>query len=200
VNREPRDNQQVMIIVYGADWCEDTRRSLRHLRRLGVSYTYRNIDEDRDALDKAKSLNSGRRRTPTIDLGLGGSALVEPDNDTLTGALIEIDMLSADAVLERQQVQNVGDLDRVLRTAAGAALMVASRATPRAVRWPLRVVGGALALSGISGWCPAYYAAGTSSIDGPGDRPDEAHRSTWLAARVPGAPRQRGDAATAEGA
>ena len=27
-----------MIIVYGADWCEDTRRSLRHLRRLGVPH------------------------------------------------------------------------------------------------------------------------------------------------------------------
>ena len=25
-----------MIIVYGADWCEDTQRSMRHLRRLAV--------------------------------------------------------------------------------------------------------------------------------------------------------------------
>ncbi len=35
-----------MITVYGADWCEDTRRSLRHLRRLGVAHRYVNIDED----------------------------------------------------------------------------------------------------------------------------------------------------------
>ena len=41
-----------MIIVYGADWCEDTRRSLRHLRRLGVAHRYLNVDEDLDALEQ----------------------------------------------------------------------------------------------------------------------------------------------------
>jgi glutaredoxin len=35
-----------MITVYGTDWCEDTRRSLRHLRRLGVPHRYRNVDDD----------------------------------------------------------------------------------------------------------------------------------------------------------
>ena len=45
-----------MITVYGADWCEDTQRSLRHLRRLSVPHQYINIDEDLDALDRAKSL------------------------------------------------------------------------------------------------------------------------------------------------
>ena len=58
-----------MITVYGAEWCEDTRRSLRHLRRLGVAHLFRNVDEDRDALERATSLTGGIRRTPTIDLG-----------------------------------------------------------------------------------------------------------------------------------
>ena len=187
-----------MIIVYGADWCEDTRRSLRHLRRLGVPHTYVNIDEDLDALDRAKSLNGGRRRTPTIDLGLDGAVLVEPDNDTLTGALVEIDMLSEDAVTERLTVQNVGDLDRALRAAAGAGVYLAARAAPRSLRWPLRVAGAALVLSGLSGWCPVYFAAGTTSLDGPGDRPDEATRTAWLAARRPGL--SAGDAANTGGA
>jgi glutaredoxin len=62
-----------MITVYGADWCEDTRRSRRHLRRLGVPHLYLNIDEDLDALDRAKALNLGQRRTPVIDLGFGGA-------------------------------------------------------------------------------------------------------------------------------
>ena len=114
-----------MIIVYGADWCEDTRRSRRHLRRLGVAHRYINIDEDLDALARAKALNDGRRRTPTIDLGLGGSALVEPDNDTLTGALVEMDMLTEEDAHERLGVQNVGDFERVLRTGAGVALAFA---------------------------------------------------------------------------
>ena len=39
-------------------------------------------------------------------------------------------------------------------------------------------------LTGVSGWCPAYHAAGLTSLEGPGDRPDEAHRSTWLAPSV----------------
>ena len=70
----------MMITVYGADWCEDTRRSLRHLRRLGVPHRFQNVDEDLDALHRATSLNGGVRRTPTIDLGLGGGPLVEPNN------------------------------------------------------------------------------------------------------------------------
>jgi glutaredoxin-related protein len=109
-----------MIIVYGADWCEDTRRSLRHLRRLGVPHHYLNIDEDLEALHRAMALNGGIRRTPTIDVGLGGPPLVEPDNDSLTGALVEIEMLSQDDAYGRLEIQYVGDLERVLRGAAGA--------------------------------------------------------------------------------
>ncbi|HEU4694607.1 MAG TPA: glutaredoxin domain-containing protein, partial [Vicinamibacterales bacterium] len=104
-----------MITVYGADWCEDTQRSLRHLRRLGVAHAYINIDEDVDALNRAKALNDGERRTPTIDLGTGGSALVEPENDTLSEALMELQMLTREQVQERMAVQNVGDAERIVR-------------------------------------------------------------------------------------
>lgn len=172
-----------MITVYGADWCEDTRRSLRHLRRLGVPHRYLNVDEDLDALDRAKALNNGERRTPTIDLGVGGQALVEPDNDALTGALVELQMLTNDTARERLAVQNVGDVERVVRTGAGLALMVAAGGAPRAVRPWLRLAGAAVAVSGLSGWCPVYHYAGLTSLDGPADRPDEAVRKTWLAAR-----------------
>ena len=128
-----------MITVYGADWCEDTRRSLRHLRRLGVPHRYQNVDEDLDALHRATSLNGGVRRTPTIDLGLGGGALVEPNNDTLTGALVEVEMLSQDQAHERLGVQNVGDVERVGRTLVGLAMLAAGAAGPRAMRWPLAI-------------------------------------------------------------
>lgn len=170
-----------MIIVYGADWCEDTRRSLRHLRRLAVPHRYVNVDEDLEALGRAKELNDGRRRTPTIDLGVGGPALVEPDNDTLTGALVELDMLTRDDAEDRMGVQNVGDLERVLRTSAGLGLLLAGSAAPRLVRWPLRLAGTIVALTGVTGWCPAYQSAQVTSLDGPGDRPDEARRRVWIA-------------------
>ena len=173
-----------MIIVYGADWCDDTRRSLRHLRRLGVPHKYVNIDEDLDALDRAKALSGGGRRTPIIDLDLGGAPLVEPDNDSLTGALVEWDMLSNEVAKERLAVQNVGDFERVLRTTAGAALLAASRVGPRGTRWLLGAASAVIGLSGVTGWCPMYHAAGVTSIDGPGDRPDESTRDGWLVPRT----------------
>jgi mycoredoxin len=172
-----------MIIVYGADWCEDTRRALRHLRRLGVAHRFLNVDEDLEALHRATALNGGQRRTPTVDLGVGGLPLIEPANDTLTEALVELDMLTDDDVRERLEVQNVGDLERIVRTGAGAAIVLAGSVAPKGMRWPLRVLGGVLALSGLAGWCPGYHRAGVTSLDGPGDRPDEAVRGAWLEAR-----------------
>jgi mycoredoxin len=184
-----------VITVYGADWCEDTQRSLRQLRRLGVAHRYLNIDEDLDALDRAKALNAGVRRTPIIDLGSGGAPLVEPDNDALTGALVERAMLTDDEASERMAVQNVGDFERVLRTLSGAALLLAARMSP--ARWPLATAGTFLAASGLTGWCPIYHAGGVTSLDGPGDRPDEVTRTAWLAPRR-GAPRDLLPIASAE--
>ena len=172
------------ITVYGADWCEDTRRALRHLRRLAVPHRYLNIDEDLDALDCALALNDGRRRTPTIDLGLSGSPLIEPDNDTLTGALVELEMLTQDEAYERMAVQNVGDRERIIRGGAGLALIVAGATAPRRMRGILLLAGAGVALSGLAGWCPAYSYAGLTSLEGPGDRPGEALRKRWVAPRA----------------
>jgi mycoredoxin len=172
-----------MITVYGADWCEDTRRSLRHLRRLGVAHRYINIDEDIDALHRALALNSGVRRTPTIDLGAGGGALVEPENDTLTGALVELEMLMHEDAQDRLAVQNVGDAERAIRAGVGLAIMVIATGAPRVLKWPLRIGGAVTAITGLFGWCPLYHASGVTSLGGPGDHPDEAERTAWLAAR-----------------
>jgi hypothetical protein len=43
-----------------------------------------------------------------------------------------------------------------------------------------------LAVSGLTGWCPGYAYAGVTSLGGPGDRPDEAERTNWLAPRRAG--------------
>jgi glutaredoxin len=176
-----------MITVYGADWCEDTRRSQRLLRRLHVPYHYINIDEDLDALERAKALNHGERRTPTIDLGLGGAPLVEPDNETLAAALVERRMLTRDEAHERLGIQNVGDVERVARTTAGLAALAMAGTLPRGLRGPVRLLGIVAAVTGVTGWCPAYHGAGVTSLGGPGDRPEEAERREWLAPRGPGA-------------
>jgi glutaredoxin len=172
-----------MITIYGADWCEDTQRSRRHLRRLAIAHEYVNIDEDFAALERAKALNGGMRRTPTIDLGVGGPALVEPGNDTLSAALVELQMLTQEDLHERLAFQNVGDTERALRTGVGAALVLLGGTAPRALKWPVRLAGLALAASGLAGWCPIYHRAGVTSLDGPGDRPREANRQSWLAPR-----------------
>jgi glutaredoxin len=172
-----------MITIYGTDWCEDTRRARRHLRRLAVPHRYLNIDDDLDALDRAKTFDGGRRRTPMIDLGVGGTALIEPDNDTVTGALIELEMLTREQVHERMAVQNVGDVERVARAVSGVALLAAaSRVSSRPLRIPIRLMGAFAALTGATGWCPVYQRARVTSLDGPGDRPGEATRGVWLEA------------------
>jgi len=129
------------------------------------------------------ALNDGTRRTPTIDLGVGGSALVEPQNDTLSGALVELEMLTQEDVRERLAIQNVGDVERTLRASLGGALLLASTVAPRGTRWPLRLAGLIGVFTGVSGWCPAYHASGVSSLDGPGDHPEEAERTSWRAKR-----------------
>lgn len=165
------------ITVYGADWCEDTQRSMRHLRRLAVPYEYLNVDDDPDALERAKAMNGGKRRTPTIDLS--GRVLVEPTNAALTDALVDAQVVTREQVGERLAVQNVGDLERVLRVGGGLFLLAAAHASPRGLRWPLRLAGVTMAFTGLSGWCPAYARAGVTSLDGPGDRPAEAARRAW---------------------
>ena len=172
-----------MITVYGADWCEDTRRSRRHLRRLHVPHRYLNVDEDSEALNRALALNGGKRRTPIIDLGMGGKAVVEPSNETLTGALVEMAMLTQDDAYERMAIQNVGDIERVARTSLGAAILAAAAFAPRGSRWPFGLFGFLVASTGLTGWCPVYHVSGVTSLGGPGDRGDEAERSQWLAVR-----------------
>ena len=184
-----------LIRVYGADWCEDTRRSLRHLRRLHVPHEYLNIDENSSALERAMALNGGKRRTPTVDLGVEGTALVEPSNDTLTGALVELAMLTRDEAYERMGVQNVGDIERAVRATAGAAILGLGALVPRGSRWPLSLAGLFVGVTGLLGWCPAYHAAGMTSIGGPGDRPDESERDQWIVRNSShGVPASAGDA------
>ena len=75
------------ITMYGADWCGDTRRSKALLTLLGVPYAFVDVDQDAAASAWAARQNGGRRRIPTIALGLRGSVLVEPSDDELAAAL-----------------------------------------------------------------------------------------------------------------
>lgn len=168
-----------MVTVYGADWCEDTQRSLRHLRRLGVAYSYENVDRDPEALGRAKALNNGQRRTPTIDVD--GTTLVEPTNAALTEALEQRHVVSPAQVEQRMRGYNVGDLERGLRIGGGLLAIALALRMKSGWRWPLVAWGAFEAISGSVGSCPVYSALGVTSLAGPGDHPREAERRDWVA-------------------
>jgi len=75
------------VKVYGADWCEDTRRALEFLGRLGVAYQYVDIERDEEARRWVREQNGGKERKPTIDVA--GQILCVPTDHELTGALRE---------------------------------------------------------------------------------------------------------------
>jgi mycoredoxin len=167
-----------VLTLYGAAWCEDTRRTRRLLRRLGIAHRYRDVDEDLEALDRATTLNHGVRRTPVVTLGT--DVLVEPSNAAMTVALLTHGLLTREHVAERLHLQNVGDFERVIRVSSGLLVLAGQRTAPRALRGLLTVTGAGLVLTGMFGWCPVFHAKGVSSLDGPGDRPDEAESQSWL--------------------
>jgi glutaredoxin len=168
-----------VVTIYGAEWCEDTQRALRYLRRLGAKHEYFDVDEDPAALNRAKALNHGRRRTPVVQVQ--DEVLVEPSNPTLAEALIRNGLLEPQQVHSRMQRRNVGDLERGIRIGGGVALAVLSLKAPKFSRVPLLALGVAETLSGVFGWCPLFAALGLTSIGGPLDHPSEADRETWLA-------------------
>ena len=74
------------IVVYGAFWCPDCRRSKQFLGEHRIPYQWVNIEEDADAERRVIEMNDGRRIIPTI-LFSDGSQLVEPSNAELATKL-----------------------------------------------------------------------------------------------------------------
>jgi glutaredoxin len=73
------------VKVYGADWCGDTQRSLKHLDSLGVNYDYIDVEQDEQASAWVKEQNEGKERKPTIIVG--EQVLSVPSDQQLESAL-----------------------------------------------------------------------------------------------------------------
>jgi glutaredoxin len=73
------------IVMYGADWCGDCRRSKRQLEELGVTFDYRDVEHSEADRDEAIAI-SGRQSIPVIVLP-DGTHLVEPGNPQLESEL-----------------------------------------------------------------------------------------------------------------
>jgi len=74
------------LVVYGASWCPDVKRSRALLDREGVPYRYVDVEADAEAEALVRRLQDGERRIPTITFG-DGTHLVEPTDEALTAHL-----------------------------------------------------------------------------------------------------------------
>ena len=74
------------IIIYGVNWCWDSRRARRFFDKNKISYTFINIDKDKQGEQFVLEANDGLRSVPTIVFN-DGSILVEPSTSELTNKL-----------------------------------------------------------------------------------------------------------------
>lgn len=74
------------IVLYGAHWCPDCRRSKQFLGEHQIPYTWVDIEQDAAAEQYVIEKNAGKRIIPTIVFA-DGSFLVEPSNAELAAKL-----------------------------------------------------------------------------------------------------------------
>ncbi|NJM07698.1 NrdH-redoxin [Candidatus Gracilibacteria bacterium] len=74
------------VVIYGAMWCGDCRRSKKFLDERKVAYTWIDVDKEPDAMAVVEQANGGMRSIPTLVFP-DGSILVEPSNAQLAQKL-----------------------------------------------------------------------------------------------------------------
>ena len=81
------------IVMYGAEWCGDCRRSKALLDKLGASHqltsTYIDVEADPAAADRVIEINGGMRSIPVICFP-DGTHLTEPSDNALREKLVEL--------------------------------------------------------------------------------------------------------------
>lgn len=80
------------IVVYGAEWCGDCRRSKRFLDKNNVAYEYINIEEDAAATEKVIEINGGMKSIPVI-IFEDGTHMTEPSDIDLQAKLEALKVL-----------------------------------------------------------------------------------------------------------
>ena len=69
------------VIMYGADWCRDCRRTEALLDSLGVEWTKVDVEASAESAALAQKI-SGRMNIPVVVFA-DGSHLVEPSDDAV---------------------------------------------------------------------------------------------------------------------
>ncbi len=93
-------NEDYRIVMYGADWCPDCRKSKAFLEDNKINFQYIEIDKEENAwaIPIIKNLNNGKRKIPTIIIN-DDLVLVEPENEELRQAL-KIDEVKEDRIFD----------------------------------------------------------------------------------------------------
>jgi mycoredoxin len=73
------------VVMYGADWCGDCRRSERLLNTLGVEFEKKDVEKSAEFTEEARAI-SGRTNIPVIIFS-DGKFLVEPSDPELHAEL-----------------------------------------------------------------------------------------------------------------
>ncbi len=73
------DNNQDKIMLYGATWCPDCKRSKNFLLKNEIDYEWIDVDDNEEATAYVEKINNGLRIIPTI-IFPDGDILVEPSD------------------------------------------------------------------------------------------------------------------------
>ncbi len=78
---------QLIIRMYGTNWCGDCMRAKRFFQEQKIPYKWIDIDHDKEAEKLVIQINRGNRSVPTIILPDGG-ILVEPSTAELKDRIL----------------------------------------------------------------------------------------------------------------
>jgi mycoredoxin len=73
------------IVVYGTKWCAATQFVRRYLDRMGLPYTFRDLDNDIEAANQVRWWTGGYLSHPTVKIG--GEILIEPMSNEIQAVL-----------------------------------------------------------------------------------------------------------------
>jgi mycoredoxin len=75
----------VPVIVYGTRWCAKTQMIRRYLDRMGIPYSFVDLDTNPAGKDQLRWMTGGYVLHPTVYIG--GQLLIEPDVRSVAQAL-----------------------------------------------------------------------------------------------------------------
>ena len=91
-------NEDFRIVLYGADWCPDCRKSKSFLNDNKINYQFIDIDKNEWSIPIITKINNGKRKIPTIVIN-DDVVLVEPENEELRQAL-KIDEVKEERIFD----------------------------------------------------------------------------------------------------